>query len=289
MNTQSLVIGICAGVSVWALASFVFYVITHVELSKKDNLPKHIPLLLRFLLPLLPLARPFVNLPLCVNLQQTVAPRLWMAGFGEVFTPQEFVGLKILFFIFGLFLLFAGALTGHFIIGLVIALMMMIYPMVWLNAVIQRRQLAIMKALPNVLDLLTLSVESGKDLLSSLRDILARRKLDELGEELLRTFQEIQLGRKRTEALRALSDRVRQVDLSATVNAIIQAEELGVSVGQLLRIQGDMQRNKRFTLAEKLANEASVKIILPVVLFILPAVFIILIVPLVLHAAKVFR
>ncbi len=289
MNPQSLIIGACAGVSIWALSNFVFYAVTHVELVKKDNLPKHIPVLFRFLLPLLPLSKPFVNLPLGVNLQHTVAPRLWMAGFGEVFTPQEFVGLKVLFFLLGLLLLFVGALTGHFIIGLIVAVMLMIYPMVWLNAVIQRRQLSIMKALPNVLDLLTLSVESGKDLLSSLRDILARRKLDDLGEELLRTFQEIQLGRKRTEALRALSDRVRQVDLSATVNAIIQAEELGVSVGQLLRIQGDMQRNKRFTLAEKLANEASVKIILPVVLFILPAVFIILIVPLVLHAAKVFR
>ena len=73
----------------------------------------------------------------------------------------------------------------------------------------------------------------------------------------------------------------RQVDLSATLNSIVQAEELGVSIAQLLRIQGDTQRAKRFAMAEKQANEAPVKIIIPVVLFILPAVFIILMGPLI--------
>ena len=91
-----------------------------------------------------------------------------------------------------------------------------------------------------------------------------------------------------TEALRALSNRVRQTDLTAVVNAIIQAEELGVSIAQLLRIQGDMLRNKRFTLAEKMANEAAVKIIFPVVVCILPPVFGILLIPLVLQTARVF-
>ena len=140
--------------------------------------------------------------------------------------------------------------------------------------------------MPNLLDLLTLSVEAGKDFMSSLRDILQRRRMDALNEEWMRTFQEIQLGRKRTEALRDLSKRVRQADLTSVVNAIIQAEELGVSIGQLLRIQGDMLRNKRFSMAEKLANEAPVKIILPIVLFIFPAVMVILIVPL---GLKVFQ
>ncbi len=146
-----------------------------------------------------------------------------------------------------------------------------------------------MKALPNLLDLLTLSVESGRDLLSSLRDILTRRRPDALGEELMLAFREIQLGRKRSDALRAMAERVRQIDLTATVNAICQADELGVSIGQQLRIQSDMQRAKRFSLAEKIANEASVKIIIPVVVFILPAVFIILLGPLLLQTAGLFK
>jgi tight adherence protein C len=162
-----------------------------------------------------------------------------------------------------------------------------IWPGVWLRKSISRRHLQIQKALPNVLDLLTLSVEAGKDFLTALRDILHRRRThDALHEELERTFHEIQLGKPRRQALRELSQRVRQPDLSAVINAIIQADELGVSIGQLLRIQGDQFRIKRFQRAEKLANEAPVKIIFPVVVFIFPAVFIIVLGPLMLQAAK---
>ena len=135
---------------------------------------------------------------------------------------------------------------------------------------------------------LTLSVEAGKDFVSSLRDILARRRLDPLGEEFMRTFQEIQLGKKRTEALREMAQRVRQPELTSTLNAVIQAEEMGVSIANLLRIQGDALRNKRFTRAEKLANEAPVKIILPIILFIFPSVLIILGLPMFMQIARFF-
>ena len=80
--------------------------------------------------------------------------------------------------------------------------------------------------------------------------------------------------------------RVRQPDLISVLNAIIQADELGVSIGQLLRIQGDQLRAKRFARAEKLANEAPVKILFPVVLFIFPAVFLILMGPILSQAMK---
>ena len=217
------------------------------------------------------------------------APKLWMAGLGDAFTPVDYIALRLVFLIVSLLLIVLGMAAGQILICLALALLFAVYPGVWISSTIRKRQLSIMKALPNVLDLLTLSVESGRDLLSALRDILARRKVDPLGEELLRTFQEIQLGRKRTDALRALTLRVRQADLTAAINAIIQAEELGVSIAQILHIQSDMQRNKRFMLAEKLANEASVKIIIPIILLILPAVFLVLVGPLALRAAAFFR
>lgn len=146
-----------------------------------------------------------------------------MAGYGEVFRPVDFIGYRILFLLLALFFLLLGMTSGNVGLCLLLAVLLAFYPGLWLRAVIRARQLSIMKALPNVLDLLTLSVESGRDLLSSLHDILSRRRPDPLGEELMRTFREIQLGRKRTEALRALSNRVRQTDLTAVVNAIIQA------------------------------------------------------------------
>lgn len=265
-------------------------VLSELELAEKhENLPQRLPLFVRLLLPFISVTRPAASGNAFAVWRDMAAPKLWMAGLGDAFTPVDYIALRLVFLIVSLLLIVLGMAAGQILICLALALLFAVYPGVWISSTIRKRQLSIMKALPNVLDLLTLSVESGRDLLSALRDILARRKVDPLGEELLRTFQEIQLGRKRTDALRALTLRVRQADLTAAINAIIQAEELGVSIAQILRIQSDMQRNKRFMLAEKLANEASVKIIIPIILLILPAVFLVLVGPLALRAAAFFR
>ena len=250
----------CAGVSAGCLMLFCFRALSGVELRRNGEFPRYVPLLLRMAVPFLPLTRRAAASHSFAGWRDVLAPRLWMAGYGELFTPVDFVGFKLLFWGFGFFCLVLGAFSGHIILCAILAGLFAVYPGMMLDAAIRRRHLAIMKALPNILDLLTLSVESGRDLMSALRDI--------------------QLGRKRSDALRDLAQRVRQPDLTATVNAIIQAEELGVSIAQLLRIQGDVQRGKRFMLAEKRANEASVKITIPIVLFILPAVFIMLLGPL---------
>ena len=265
-------------------------VLSELELAEKhENLPQRLPLFVRLLLPFISVTRPAASGNAFAVWRDMAAPKLWMAGLGDAFTPVDYIALRLVFLIVSLLLIVLGMAAGQILICLALALLFAVYPGVWISSTIRKRQLSIMKALPNVLDLLTLSVESGRDLLSALRDILARRKADPLGEELLRTFQEIQLGRKRTDALRALTLRVRQADLTAAINAIIQAEELGVSIAQILHIQSDMQRNKRFMLAEKLANEASVKIIIPIILLILPAVFLVLVGPLALRAAAFFR
>ncbi|AVM46365.1 type II secretion system F family protein [Victivallaceae bacterium BBE-744-WT-12] len=265
-------------------------VLSELELAEKhENLPQRLPLFVRLLLPFISVTRPAASGNAFAVWRDMAAPKLWMAGLGDAFTPVDYIALRLVFLIVSLLLIVLGMAAGQILICLALALLFAVYPGVWISSTIRKRQLSIMKALPNVLDLLTLSVESGRDLLSALRDILARRKVDPLGEELLRTFQEIQLGRKRTDALRALTLRVRQADLTAAINAIIQAEELGVSIAQILHIQSDMQRNKRFMLAEKLANEASVKIIIPIILLILPAVFLVLVGPLALRAAAFFR
>ncbi|MBE6391946.1 MAG: type II secretion system F family protein [Lentisphaerae bacterium] len=277
--------GACVAITSWLLLTGS----AKIKLEKNREYFKPIPLLFRLAMPFLPIFRPLSDSKLLEFFKENDFARLQMAGYDEVISWQDFAGLRIIFAFDAMIFLFIGAGGGNMMMCIIVATLFLFFPTMWLSGVIKKRHTSIMKALPNVLDLLTLSVESGRDLLSSLREILERRKPDPLGEELLRTFQEIQLGRKRTEALRALSKRVRQVDLSATVNAIIQAEEYGVSIGQLLRIQGDMQRAKRFALAEKMANESSVKIIIPVVVCILPAVFLILMGPLAMNAMRMFQ
>ena len=290
MSLTALLAAVCAGISCGCLGFLFLKRFSSMELEKRDlTREKRVPLVFKVVLPLLSLTRPLASSNSCALWRKREQVKLEMAGYSIVFSAEDFVAIKLLYSLLALVILFAGALTGKLAIPFLMGVLIAVYPRVWMSATIKARQLSIMKALPNLLDVLTLSVESGRDLISSLRDSLARRRPDALGEELLQAFSEIQLGRKRSEALKAMAERVRQIDLTATVNAICQADELGVSIGQQLRIQSDMQRAKRFALAEKLANEASVKIIIPVVLFILPAVFIILLGPLLLQTARMFR
>ena len=166
------------------------------------------------------------------------------------------------------------------------ALLFYVYPLAWLRGAVKQRHLAIMRALPFVLDLLTLSVEAGMDFMSALQRNCERRKLDPLNEELIRMTREIQVGTPRRTALRNMSERVRQPDLRAVVHALVQADELGVPIGSILRIQSDQLRSRRFERAEKLANEAPVKMLGPLLLCIFPAVFLILLGPILLQASK---
>ncbi len=124
------------------------------------------------------------------------------------------------------------------------------------------------------------------DFMGALQRNCERRRLDALNEELVRMVREIQVGTPRRTALRNMAARVRLPDLKGVVHALVQADELGVSIGSILRIQSEQLRGRRFDRAEKLANEAPVKMLGPLILCIFPAVFIILLGPIVLQAAK---
>jgi tight adherence protein C len=166
-------------------------------------------------------------------------------------------------------------------IYLVGVLWLFVYPSSWLSRTLKLRHHSMRKALPFVLDLLTLSVEAGLDFMTALQRHVERQEVDALGEELVRVIRGIQLGKTRREALREMSDRVNLSDVRSVVNALVQADELGVSIGTILRIQADQIRQRRFERAEKLANEAPVKMLFPLMTFIFPSVFLILMGPIV--------
>jgi len=212
-----------------------------------------------------------------------------MAGYEQALTAEQFMTVRILLGGFGVLFTILFFAANNPSAGLLVLACTMLYPQVWLRKLVAKRHLQILKALPNVLDLLTLSVEAGKDFVTALRDILSRRPPDELGLELRKALHEIQLGKPRQTALKEMTLRVRQPELTSVLNAIIQSDELGVSIGQVLRIQADQLRAKRFARAEKLASEAPVKILFPVALLIFPAVFTVVIAPMLMRALEMFK
>jgi len=163
------------------------------------------------------------------------------------------------------------------------ALAGMYWPALWLNSRVHRRQTEIRRGLPYALDLLTISVEAGLDFTQALDRIVRKLGNSPLAVELGATLRDIQLGRTRAQALRNLSRRVDLAELNSLVSALIQADQLGSSLGPILRVQSDQLRAKRSQEAEKRAMEAPVKILLPLILFIFPTIFIMIFGPIVLR------
>ncbi len=277
---------VSAGVAVFCISLFLFRLLEQLEIEKKET-SRQLPLMFKMMMPFTGNVDGLVRTPFFDVSRKTAGEQILMAGFDQLIDEHKFVAVQVLLSMIGIFFAIAFSVMKQPFLGIIFLALVYLYPKIWLKGIVRRRHHEIQKALPNVLDLLTLSVEAGKDFLTSLRDILSRRRSDALGEELERTFREIQLGKQRRVALKELSKRVQQPDLSNVLNSIVQADELGVSIGQILRIQGDQLRNKRFNRAEKLANEAPVKILFPLVLFILPSVIIILMGPLILKSFNI--
>lgn len=283
-----------------ALACGVYVILSWIMRLSFDRreFKINVPLLFRVMVPLSQNMVPITRGPSFSEVCLRTDVKLVQAGLDQFFRPEEFVALRlvygIVFMIFALFFFIGGQILGadhsfpHFLarllslFGIFLLGVGMIYPPLWLHGVVKRRHRSIQRALPNVLDLLTLSVEAGRDFLTALRDILRNRPPDPLTDELERVFRETQLGKPRRQALRDMALRVRQPDLSSVVEALAQADELGVSIGHILRILGDQMRQKRFQMAEKLANEAPVKMMLPLFVFIFPAVMIVIFGPILL-------
>lgn len=157
------------------------------------------------------------------------------------------------------------------------------FPAMNLNERANKRQKSIALQLPNTLDLLTISVEAGLDFMSAMRRVVEKHPLGPLKEELERFFKQTELGRPRREALREMANRVQLADLNAVISSLIQADRLGVSIGPVLSTQSDMIRIRRAQRCEKAAGEAPVKMLAPLMICILPSVFIMILAPVIIQ------
>lgn len=286
----------------FAVCGFVWYIgrasmqITYVTLADGRQQERSIPLLFRLFLPFAPNFAGLFSSHRFDRIKEKLNRQIVAGGFDGLISPAEILSLRILSPAIGataicilLHLAFlqlpgkVGAilLERQAVVFVLTYILMILYPGIWLKGSVKKRHREIERALPFVLDLLTLSVESGLDFMTGIRRIIERREIDALSEELIYMFQQIQVGRTRREGLRDMAKRIDHPDMNSVTNALIQADELGTSIGTALRIQADQMRVRRYQRAEKLANEAPVKMLFPLVVFIFPAVFIILLGPII--------
>lgn len=192
----------------------------------------------------------------------------------------------ILFFLFTDFL---SGLLGDFtlLVWLLVLVIVLAAPDVILTRLVDRRQALIQQQLPDILDLLTISVEAGLGFEQAV-DRVVSNVPGPFSEEMNRMLGESRSGMSRAEALRALDQRVNLPDVKSFVMAILQADKFGVPIGRVLRMQADEMRIKRRQEAQEKAQKAPVKILMPTVLCIFPVLFIVVLGPAVIRIIESF-
>ncbi|MFO0596890.1 MAG: type II secretion system F family protein [Myxococcaceae bacterium] len=205
------------------------------------------------------------------------------AGEPSAYKPEDVMALQEIGFVVGLLfgLVLLSAIGQNLAWSLVVALIGLFYPLIWVNDQVAKRHLAISRALPFNLDLLTLSVEAGLDFTAALAKVVDKGKGGPLREELALVLKQLKMGKTREEALKTMIARVDLPALSQFVTALIQADKMGTSLGKVLRIQSTQLRIERTQRAEKLANEAPVKMLFPLIACIFPTVFMVLFGPII--------
>jgi tight adherence protein C len=175
-----------------------------------------------------------------------------------------------------------GALTGG-IAGCVFGFYL---PEMWLSDMTKARNLKILKRLPFFLDIVTMAVEAGMNLSSALQKSVEKMPPSPLVAEINRVLREIRAGKPRTDALRDMATRLDFPAINSLISALVQGELMGSSIGPILRAQSEQRRTERFQRAEKLALEAPVKMLGPLIMCIFPCTFIVIGFPIVTQLMK---
>jgi tight adherence protein C len=224
---------------------------------------------------------------------QRMRKSLDVAGNPAGWTVERIVGLKMAGFIgllvAGIAWCMAVGLSTPVTMVLCVGLALLGYnaPNLWLYQAGAKREERMRKDIADALDLLTISVEAGLGFDAALSRV-ARNTDGPLAAEFSRILQEMQIGKGRSEAMRAAGERTNVAELRGFITAMVQADAFGIPIGQVLRVQSKEMRVKRRQLAEEMAQKVPVKILFPLMLFILPTLFIVVMGPAAISAMEAF-
>jgi tight adherence protein C len=249
----------------------------------------------RILLPMIRASSAFVARFTPQRSIENTQHKLELAGNPNNWSAAEFLGIRGLAALllaaltFVLLMLSEAGVTRQLLFSAVMGLLGFFLPVVWLGRRIKSRQDEIVKTLPDALDLLTISVEAGLPFDGAMQRV-AEKWDNELSRGFQRLLAEMQVGKSRRDALRDMADRMEVPDVTSFVAALIQADQLGISIAKVLRIQAEQMRIKRRQRAEEKAQQAPIKMLLPMTFLIFPTILIIIMGPafLVLKESAVF-
>lgn len=216
------------------------------------------------------------------ELFEKVGLKLARAGNPAGIDVDRFLAMKatssIVAAMISILLLLNGFSPGKILLGIALVVAFYFLPDLWLKNITDHRIMQIRDALPDTLDLLTISVEAGLGFDAALAKVV-KNYPGPLAEEFSRVLHEVQIGVTRKDALKNLVERTDVSELRSFITSIIQAEALGVSITNVLRVQASEMRLKRRQKAEEIAQKAPVKIVFPLIICIFPAIFVAIVGP----------
>ena len=262
-----------------------------IEKAKVSD-KKKLPLGRRVLFPFMNTTRAFFKLKLTSEKESKIDLKLVQAGSPFGMTPIDFRLLQVLLLLilpsFGILAKVLGADTASIIFIVTMnTTCALVMPNYYLNMRAKQRSFAALKELPDVVDLLTVSLEAGLGFDGALSKVISKKN-GVISSEFHRCLEEIRLGKIRRDALKGIQERLLLDELYSLINSILQAEKLGISMVHILRIQSHEIRQKRKQRAEEAAMKAPIKMLFPLILFIFPSLFIVLLGPALIQFLTVF-
>ncbi|MCB1739842.1 MAG: type II secretion system F family protein [Gammaproteobacteria bacterium] len=257
------------------LIVFAYLRVDEEDRSYKDPLPPA----LRMAWPLVQTIGHYLCRHLPIVLLEHVERRLTRTGVAFLLSAEQFIAINILSTVAltactAFCLAVLGKLEPVFVLGG--GLLGLLLPTVWLNDTRKRRELAVVRSMPVYLDFITMCVEAGLNFTGALAQAMEKAPPGPLRNEFSTVLRDLRAGVSRAQALRRMSERLDIPEVTSFVSAVVQAERMGASLASVLSVQAEQRREERFQRAEKMAMEAPVKLIAPLVMFIFPVTFIVL-------------
>jgi len=275
---------LCAGLSVGLLVYAVFQLRFSRLEDEYRELDGSQSALFRSIVPLIQILAVYNEKFISETFREKYKRKLVISGNPLHMIPSEFLALQEISaaggFIFGILLVLA--LGWNFLFAFLTGIGAFFLPQLWLTETITRRKQKMFVALPFSMDLLTLVVEAGLTFTAAIEEVVEKGQPGPLRDEFAKMLQDLRLGVSMREALKGMADRTDMFEIRSFSSALIQADTLGSPLGKALRSQAEIRRTERFQKAEKMAQEAPVRMLFPLLFFIFPAVFIVLLVPIIL-------